>query len=131
MAIERKILIIEIVEDEYSQRKALSDKFKREGFMVFEAKDGEEGLKTALREKPDAILLDILMPGTDGITMLKKLRQENTWGKKVPVILLTNLSPDDKNISEEIVENEPSYYLMKANCTIDDVVEKVKERLKG
>jgi DNA-binding response OmpR family regulator len=126
----KKILLIEIVEDEVSQRKALVDKFNREGFRVLQARDGEEGLRIALTEKPDIILLDILMPEIDGMTMLKKLRHENTWGKNVPVILLTNISPDSEKINKGITEDEPAYYLMKANCTIDDVVDKVKERLR-
>lgn len=124
-----KILLIEIVEDEASQLKALADKFNREGFHVLQARTGDEGLKLALEERPDIILLDILMPEVDGMTMLKKLRDENSWGKHVPVIFLTNISPDNENINERITEDEPAYYLMKANLTIDDVVDKVKERL--
>jgi DNA-binding response OmpR family regulator len=123
---KKKILI---VEDEMSQRKALVDKFTRESFHVIEARDGEEGFTIALKERPHIILLDIVMPKMDGMTMLKKLRQENEWGKSVPVILLTNLSADNDKINTGIAENEPAYYLVKSNWKIDDVVEKVKERL--
>ncbi|MEJ0021656.1 MAG: response regulator [Candidatus Doudnabacteria bacterium] len=122
----KKILI---VEDEMSQRKALVDKFTREGFQVVSARDGEEGLSTALKEKPDLILLDIVMPKMDGMTMLKKLRQENEWSKTVPVIMLTNLSADDDKIMKGVTEDLPSYYLVKSNWAINDVVEKVKDRL--
>ncbi len=124
--VNKKILI---VEDEMSQRKALVDKFTREGFQVLEARDGEEGLRIALKEQPNIILLDIVMPKMDGMTMLKKLRQENDWGKSVPVILLTNLSSDDDKINKGITEDEPAYYLVKSNWPINEVVEKVKERL--
>lgn len=117
-----------IVEDEVSMLNALRDKFTREGFTVFEAKNGEQGLEIALREHPDLILLDIAMPVMDGMTMMKKLRQENDWGKKVPIILLTNLNEDDK-INIRITEDEPAYYLVKSDWKIDDVVEKVRERL--
>ena len=123
---KKKILIIE---DEMSQRKALVDKFTRESFQVLEARDGEEGLRVALKEQPNIILLDIIMPKMDGMTMMKKLRQENEWGKSVPVILLTNLSSDDDKIMKGITADEPAYYLVKSNWTINDVVEKVKERL--
>lgn len=126
---QHKILIIEVVEDELSQRKALTDKFTREGFKVLEARNGEEGLKIALDEKPDIILLDLVMAHMDGMTMLKKLRAENSWGQSVPVILLTNLSADNDAMIQGIAETSPAYYLMKANWTINDVVEKVKERL--
>jgi DNA-binding response OmpR family regulator len=118
-----------IIEDEASQRKALSDKFNREGFEVNEAEDGEAGFKAALKVRPDIILLDIMMPDMDGMTMLKKLRAENEWGKNVPVVLLTNLSADNDEIIRRIAEDEPAYYLLKANWSINDVVEKVRERL--
>lgn len=125
----KKILVIEEVEDDKSLRNVLHDKFALEGFSVLEAKDGEEGLTTALREHPDLILLDIVMPKMDGLTMLKKLRQTNEWGKKVPIILLTNLSADDDKINQAITDNEPAYYLVKSNYTIEDLVEKIRERL--
>jgi DNA-binding response OmpR family regulator len=121
----KKILI---VEDEASQRKALVDKFTHEGFRVVEAKDGKDGLNVARKELPDVILLDIIMPKMDGMTMLKILREDNAWGKKVPVIMLTNQSADDR-VNNEILENEPAYYLVKANWSLNDVVEKVKECL--
>ncbi len=122
----KKILIIE---DEMSQRKALMDKFTREGFSVLEARDGEEGLRIALSDRPNLILLDIIMPVMDGMTMLKKLRQENDWGKNVPVTLLTNLNPYNGKVDKVITGEEPAYYLVKSNWTINEVVEKVKARL--
>ncbi|MBI5003851.1 response regulator [Candidatus Kaiserbacteria bacterium] len=124
-----KILIIEVIEDETSQRKALAEKFTREGYHVLEAKDGEEGLKIALAEHPDIILLDLMMTQMDGMTMLKKLRQQNSWGESVPVILLTNLSADNDKLIQGVADTSPAYYLMKADWTINDVVEKVRERL--
>jgi len=117
-----------IIDDESSQRKALEDKFIREGFRILTAGNGEEGLKIALKEKPDIILLDIVMPKMDGMTMLRKLRRENSWGKGVPVILLTNLSADDEKITA-IAIDEPAYYLVKSDWTIEDILEKVRERL--
>ena len=84
--ISKKILIIE---DDSSLRNVLQDKIKHEGFSVFTANDGQEGLETAIKEKPDCILLDVIMPKMSGIQMLKKLR-EHAWGKTVPVLLLSN-----------------------------------------
>jgi len=121
----KKILI---VEDEQDLREALTDKLTREGFEVLGAKNGEEGLKVALAARPDLILLDIVMPVMDGMTMMKKLREENEWGKNVSVILLTNLSATDQ-IIRGIVEDEPAYYLVKSDWKIEDVVKKVRERL--
>jgi len=125
----KKILVIEEIEDDASLRNVLHDKFSLEGFSVLEAKDGEEGLVTALREHPDLILLDIVMPKMDGLTMMKKLREANEWGKNVPIILLTNLNADDDKINQAIADNEPAYYLVKSNYTIEDLVEKIRERL--
>lgn len=118
-----------IVEDESDLREALVDKLTREGFDAREARNGEEGLELALKEHPDLILLDIVMPKMDGMTMLKRLREENEWGKKVHVILLTNLSATDEKIIKAMMENEPSYYLVKSDWKIGDVVKKVKETL--
>lgn len=122
----KKILI---VEDELSLRNALSDKLLREGFEIVEAKNGEEGLEVALREHPDLILIDIIMPVMDGMTMLKKLRDEDEWGKTVPVIILTNLTSDNEERLRDITNAEPSYYLVKSDWKIEDVVAKIRERL--
>ena len=80
--------IILIVEDDRSLLHALTDKFKLEGFHVLNSENGKEGLEMALKEEPDAILLDILMPIMDGLTMLGELRQANSWGRRVPVVIL-------------------------------------------
>jgi DNA-binding response OmpR family regulator len=120
----KKILI---VEDEASLRKALRDKLTREGFVTLEAKNGEEGLAVALRDHPDLILLDIIMPVVDGLTMLKSLR-EDTWGKNAKVIILTNLSSNEK-VAEAIMQGSRNY-LVKSDWKIADVVKMVKNELK-
>lgn len=74
-----------IVEDELRIRFLLRDYLMKEGFNVLEASNGEEGLYIFSTQKIDLILLDIMMPVMDGITMLEKLREVST----VPVILLT------------------------------------------
>ena len=121
----KKILIIE---DEDTVLKTLREKFEKENFEVILAKDGDEGLKMALEARPDLILLDIIMPRMDGMTMMKRLRETNAWGKNVPIILLTNLNADDR-IIRGVTEDEPAYYLVKTNWTLDEVVEKVRNRL--
>lgn len=118
-----------IVEDEISLRNALRDKFIQKGFIVLEAKDGEEGLPIALKEQPDLILLDIIMPKMDGMTLLKKLRPENKWSKNVPVILLSNLGGDDESMMMEIEKDKMTNYLVKSNWSLNDIVETVKEKL--
>lgn len=118
-----------IVEDEDLIRKAYADELADDGFTVLKAKNGEEGLEIALGQQPQLILLDILMPVMDGLTMMGKLRQANAYGKAVPIILLTNLSAGEEKIMESITKNEPAYYLIKSDWNLSDVVEKIKERL--
>ncbi|MEK7622199.1 MAG: response regulator [Patescibacteria group bacterium] len=128
MTEDKKVTIL-IVEDEEVQRKPLADQLRDEGFQVLTAQNGQEGLELALREHPDLILLDILMPILDGLAMMKKLREANAWGKKVPVILLTNLNPDEEEIMKAITRDEPAYFLVKSDITLQGVVEKIRERL--
>ncbi len=117
-----------IVEDEPPMLMALSEKFRKENFDVLEAKNGEEALKSALKNHPDLILLDLIMPKMDGMTVMKKLR-EDEWGKKAPIIIITNLNMDDK-IVKSVSKDEPAFYLMKAEMRMEDIVAKAKEVLK-
>lgn len=121
----RRILI---VEDDNAQLEVFIQRLSMEGFEVLQAKDGQDGLKIAFDEHPDLILLDIMMPKMDGLTMMEMLR-EDSWGKHVPIILLTNLSLEDKVLTR-VVKSEPSYYFVKADMEIDDVVKKAEEVLK-
>lgn len=123
---DKKIILI--TEDEKSIRNALHDKLLGDGFSILEAKDGEEGLQISLKEHPNLILLDLAMPRMDGMSMLKKLR-EDTWGKNVPVIILTNLSSADEERNREITKLEPTYYFIKTDKSIEEIVDKIKERL--
>jgi DNA-binding response OmpR family regulator len=125
----KKILVIEEVEDDASIQKMLHIKFTQEGFRVLDARDGEEGLKIALSEHPDLILLDIIMPKMDGLTMMKKLREADEWGKNVPVILLTNKNVNDDEVVKGVADNKPTYYLHKSNYTPNELVKKIRERL--
>src|SRR3990167_10306088 len=92
-SLNKKVLI---VEDEAPLRNAVTDILTFEGFTVFQGKNGQEGLDIALKEHPDLILLDLMMPVMDGLTMLGKLRQDPDWGKDASVILLTNINDPQK-----------------------------------
>ena len=119
----KKLLIIE---DEESLRKAIHDKLDDKGISFLEAKNGEEGLSTALKEHPDLILLDIILPKMDGFITLEKLRLDN-WGKEAKVIILTNLS--DKKYILDSFRNEVYDYIVKTDIKIDDLVAKIKAKL--
>lgn len=119
-----KILIID---DEPALLNALVDKFTRAGFKVLIAENGKEGLESAFKNQPDLILLDIIMPVMDGITMLYQLRKDK-WGKNVKVILLTNLS-DPGKISKPLTQ-KVNGYLVKSDWTLKDIIKQVTKKLK-
>ena len=115
-----------IVEDEKDLREALATAFTYEGFLTLTAEDGEIGLATALREKPDMILLDVMMPKMDGLAVLKNLRKDE-WGKEARVIVMTALDELDK--VAEVIEAGVDEYIMKTSITLNGIVTKVKEKL--
>jgi DNA-binding response OmpR family regulator len=113
-----------ICEDEKSLSLPLKENLTLEGFDVLLAENGEEGLALALKEKPDLILLDILMPKMDGMTMMKKVR-EDEWGKNVPIIIMTVL-PLDEKLTQGVAENHPDYYILKADWSIENIIKKIR-----
>ncbi|MDE2026167.1 MAG: response regulator [Patescibacteria group bacterium] len=116
-----------LVEDDSILSEMYQSKLNREGFEVITADNGENGLSLALQIHPEIILLDILMPKMDGMTLMKKLREDH-WGQNVPIIILTNLNMNDK-ISQGISKDHPTYFFMKTEVTPSDVVDRVKEVL--
>lgn len=120
----KKILVIE---DEPSYQKLLHNQLTEDGYEVIEAKEGKEGLSLAKLEHPDLILLDIKMPGMNGLIMLDELRKDS-YGNSAKVIILTNLEPDDK-ILRTVLVDKPSYYLMKSDIQLTDLLKKIKDIL--
>lgn len=124
--------IVLITEDEEALREALHDKLISEGFTVLEAKNGQEGLEISLREHPDLILIDILMPKMDGLTMLKKLRDDK-WGSEAHFIILTNVNDIGElskvMVAAQINNNDTFEYLIKSEVKIERVVESIKRKL--
>jgi len=117
-----------LIEDDPTLSTLYKDFFEKEGYSVSLATDGDSGLKIAMSTMPDIILLDILLPKMNGMSVLTKIRGSE-WGKKEPVIILTNVDPDD-TMMQTIVYGQPTYYLLKANTTPGEVLEKVKGVLK-
>ena len=116
------------VEDEAAQREPLVEMLSGSGFTVFQAPDGKQGLEIAIKEHPDLILLDLIMPEMDGVSFMRTLRRDN-WGANVPLIMFTNVSPDTENTIKTINEFKPSFYLTKGDLTLDEIVLKIKEVL--
>ncbi len=120
---QKKILI---VEDEDVIALPLADTLRAEGFEVLTAADGAEGIDIALREKPDLIVLDILMPKMDGTEMLKRLRADE-WGKSVRVVVLTNVAEMTK--MADVIDERVTDYLLKVDWDLNSVVSLIKEHL--
>ena len=121
--------VILVVEDEEDIRGFIATALRSKKFIALEAKNGVEGVGVALSEHPDLILLDLLMPEMDGMTALKKIRQD-AWGANVPVIILTNLGATNEHLIEDMVAQKPLHYLIKSDWKIHDVVDKIEEVLK-
>jgi len=120
-----KSIKVLIVEDELSILTAISGKIKEIGWQPLEAKNGEEGLKLYSAEKPNIILLDLIMPVMDGITMLKELKKLKN---KTPVLVFSNLS--DKEKVAEALELGSFHYMVKADNSLNDIITQVKVMLK-
>jgi len=117
-----------LVEDDEMLHKMYTQKFTQEGFEVIAAFNGAEGLKKAIEEKPQAILMDIIMPKMDGFVSLKKIKQ-NAQLVNIPIIMLTNLGQEeDIKKGRELGADD---YFIKANHTPAEVVAKVKSLLKA
>lgn len=119
----RKILIIE---DDKFLIKLYSEKLTREGFHVSMAISGEEGLTKIADEKPDLILLDVILPQKNGFDILSEVKQ-NSATKHIPVIMLTNLGQDaDVKTGKELGAAD---YLVKTDFSINDLPERIRHIL--
>jgi two-component system, OmpR family, alkaline phosphatase synthesis response regulator PhoP len=120
----KKILIIE---DDETLQKILTEYLVGEKFEVKNASNGELGVEMALSEKPDLILLDIILPKKDGFEVIKELKA-NEQAKNIPIMLLSNL--DSAADVEKALELGATTYLVKADYKLEEIVSKVKEVLK-
>ena len=120
----KKILIIE---DDKFLRELIGQKLLKEGYDIVEAVDGEKGIKSIKDEKPDLILLDLILPGMDGFEVLTKIKEDSKIAQ-IPVIILSNLGQKDdieKGLKIGAVD-----YLIKAHFTPGEIIDKIKVILK-
>lgn len=121
---KKKILV---VDDEVALRRALVDTLSAENeFEVLSAADGEEAFVSITKNHPDLVLLDIAMPKMDGLTVIQKLKTENSLGK-TKIMFLTNSS--ELSQIATAMSSGAFDYLVKADWDLKDVVKKVKEKL--
>ena len=114
-----------IVEDD----KGIQDTYKRKlvplGFTVFQAFDGKQLMENVRLEKPDLILLDIMLPGgMNGFDVLEQMKKDPELSS-IPVLVFTNLE-GEMETAKKIGATD---YFIKANTSIDQVVEKIKLHL--
>src|SRR5947209_11812484 len=115
-----------LVEDDINLRDIYSARFSAESYQVITASDGEEALATAVRERPDLIVLDVMMPKISGFDVLDILRSTPET-KNTKVIMMTALSQDtDRQRGESLGVDK---YLVKSQVTLEDVVATVKQAL--
>lgn len=115
-----------VVEDDASLREIYSIRITAEGYEVVSAGDGEEALAVAVREKPDLILSDVMMPKISGFDMLDILRSTPETAD-IKVIMMTALSADDqRERGERLGANR---YLVKSQVGIEDVVNAIHDVL--
>jgi len=115
-----------LVEDDSFMVTLLTQGFKAEGFEVLLANDGDEAVKKFQESKPDALIIDILLPRKSGLEALREIRQLE-GGERTPTIILSNL--EDHRYFQEAQALGASAYLIKANTLVPEIVAKAKEAI--
>lgn len=112
-----------VVEDDKFLRELIVSKLAKEGYDVSVAVDGEEGVQKIKEEKPDLILLDLILPGIDGFEVLSQTKSDPTVSA-IPIIILSNLGQrEDVERGLALGAND---YLIKAHFTPSEIVAKLK-----
>ena len=116
-----------IVEDDKFLRELIVQKLIREKYEVVEAIDGEQGVKKIKEEKPDLILLDLILPGIDGFEVLARMKDDPEISP-IPTIVLSNLG--QKEDVEKGLKLGAVDYLIKAHFTPGEIIEKIRKYIK-
>jgi len=116
------------VEDEPFFSKAISRLFAEAGYATAVAEDGTSGLALIKKEKPDVVLLDLILPNVDGKEVLRQLKADADT-KDIPVIILSNLSAEAEQ--RELYALGAADFLVKAMTLPSEIVRKVRARLEA
>ena len=115
-----------IVEDEEIMLDLLQRKLKTHGYEVLVARDGEEGLKSIKEEKPDLIIMDLVMPKMDGFMVMEEIQKDEDL-KKIPLIVVSNSGqPVELNRVKDLGAKD---WLIKTEFNPQELVEKIKKQL--
>jgi len=120
----KKVLVIE---DDKFLKDLLIGQLTIAGYSVIHTMDCEEGLKKAKNEKPDLILLDLVLPGINGFEFLKEAKKDSSEIKDIPVLILSNLGQSD-DIKRGIALGAEDF-LIKAHYILPEIIEKIKKTL--
>lgn len=123
MATKAKILL---VDDDMTLHEMYAERLRAEGYVVVSAYDGEEALSKVYSEKPEIILLDIMMPKINGIDVMKKLREDEST-VKTPVILLTALVQEIDKIKN--IMKPYDQYLIKSETMPAKIIAAIEKSL--
>jgi DNA-binding response OmpR family regulator len=115
------------IEDESVLQKTFGETLRQEGYEMISALDGEVGLELAKTQKPDLVLLDLVLPKIHGFDVLRQLK-EDPQTKEIPVIVLTNL--EGIGDVDRAIELGATTYLVKTEYSLEEVVQKIKKALK-
>lgn len=119
---KQKILIIE---DDRALQSALVEALAQEGYETASAFDGEEGIQKSEMEKPDLILLDLILPKKDGYEVLAELKKGSS--ANTPVLILTNLEEID-NV-QKALDLGAKTFMVKSDFSLKDIIGKIRENL--
>jgi DNA-binding response OmpR family regulator len=120
----KKILVIE--DDKFLQ-KIIDAKLSKEGYDVLISIDGEEGMKSIKENRPDLILLDIILPGINGFEVLARIKSDPSTSE-IPVIILSNLG--EKVDIDKALKMGAADYLVKAHFDPQEIIVKMEAVLK-
>ena len=117
---------IVVADDDRMFRKAAETTLRRQGYAVTTASDGEEALQLIRSERPDIIVLDLIMPKLQGFDVLQVLKQDSITAA-IPVIVLSSLSQEQDK--QEALDLGAVAYFNKATCSLGELVKQVEATL--
>jgi len=117
---------IVLIEDDEILSKVIYEDLQEAGYKVYRAFDGDEGLKMVKSEKPDMIILDLVLPKKDGFEVLKEIKKDNET-KDIPVIIVSNLGQDVE--IKRGMDLGAIDYLIKSSFSMETVINKIKKYL--
>lgn len=117
-----------IIEDDELLITSLEERFTKEGYIVHTERDGTEGLEKIISLKPAGVILDLIIPGKDGLTVIREL-ESRAPDLKIPIIVLTNSA--DLTYMSEVLSHNVTTYLVKSDQDLSAIVEIVKKNIEA